>query len=158
MKHLVIGAALIALGGTAAAHPHPQPEPRGIEADYADWRPTAVDLKYGVASFVADRRRAGNAVLFRVFKVHRSLSRQIAASFDKELVELLGDCGSRTLLRTGYRMQTGNAPPPMLASPVQYPAVVRPDSAEHALLASACGESRDEPVVADPSAWAKARL
>ena len=158
MKHLMIGTTLLALSAFAAAHPHPQPQPRGIEEDHRDWRPVAVDRKYGVATFVAYRRRAGGAVLFQVLKVHRDVVRQIATEFDKETMELLGDCGSRTLLRNGYRNQIGTTPPPMLVSPYPQPEVARAGSAESVLLASACGESTDEPVVASPYTWAKARL
>ncbi|HYI39188.1 MAG TPA: hypothetical protein VE053_02595 [Allosphingosinicella sp.] len=159
MKHPVIGAALLlAMCGSAAAHPNPQPQPRGLEEDYGRWRPVAVDLKYGVATFATYRERAGNAVFFRVLKVHRNVVREIAASYDKELDEMLGDCGSRTLLKIYHRIQTGNTPAPLLLTPLQMPAVTRPGSAEDVLLTSACGESKGEPPVAAPYAWAKARL
>ena len=154
MKQLVIGAALLALCGTAAA----QPQPRGLEEDYGDWRSVDLDQKTGVAIFVAARKRAGNAVLFRVLKVHRNLVEAVATRFDKEMVEMLGDCDNRTLLLTAYRNQIGNTPTLPLVIPRPEPAVAKPASTEGIMLASACGETQDEPVVASPYAWAKARL
>jgi hypothetical protein len=154
MKRLIIAAALLACGAAAAA----QPQREAIENRYYGWRPVSVDQTGGAASFVAGAGRAGNAVLFQILSVHRSVIERNGARYDKEMTGMLGDCGSRTILTTTYLYQLGDAltPPPIISPPAA--AVARPGSDEDKMLTFACRETQADPIVEHPYAWAKARL
>lgn len=155
MKHLVIGAALLALWGSGAVAAPKDP----IEDDYYGWRSAGVFQERGIALFVTPAVRAGNAVTFEILQVHQNVRGGVAGiKFDKEVIELLADCSSRTLVQRSYRYQIGSTPtpPPIIRMPP--PVVPPPESIGDIVLTEACRETQDEPIVDDPYAWAKARL
>ncbi|HEX8224435.1 MAG TPA: hypothetical protein VF605_11525 [Allosphingosinicella sp.] len=153
MKNLIIAAALLGLCAPASA----QPARQALEEDY-DWRSVAVDRTRGVAVFVTERRRAGDAVLFQVLKVHRDVLGRSHPRFDKELNEMLADCGSRMLLQFNHRNQVADLVQPPQFTYAAPPEVPKAGSEDAVVLTAACGEGQDGPIVADPYGWAKARL
>lgn len=153
MKNPLVAAALLALGASASA----QPAGQALEKDY-DWHSVAVDPERGVAVFVTEGRRAGEAVLFQVLRVHRDVVGRSHPRFDKELNEMLADCGSRMLLQFNHRNQIANQVQPPQFTYVGPPEVPKAGSDDDLVLTAACREGRDGPIVADPYAWAKARL
>ena len=143
--------------------------PRGIEADYPGWQSVKVDPTRGVAYFVTPPQRAGDAVHFAMLIVYRDLHRppdigMRGVELDKEIFSFLGDCGSRAMLRTGYRYQNGNEPVALTMSPVQTATVPSKESPEALSLEAACRVPQDPYIIVpagfmrEPYAWAKERL
>ena len=159
-------AALLAAAAAPVRAPQP-PDP--IEGVHSFWQPIEVAPARGVAYFVTPAERADNAVEFYMLAVYRDVASSPdigmrGVGFDKELFYFLGDCGSRTMLRTGYRFQTGNGPVPLTVSPVQMAAVPSKGSPEALALEAVCRVPQNSMMIApadsirNPYAWAKQRL
>ena len=159
MIRFSIAAALLAIAApVGAAEP-----PRGIEDDHY-WLPVKVDRDAGVAFFLSWTDRAGDAVQFHMLAVYRDVQRHRdigsrGMEYDKEIFRFLGDCGSRMLLRTGYRYQKSNEAIPVLVSPVQTASVPLKDSGKDFALAAACRNDQGRiDFIKEPYAWAKQQL
>jgi hypothetical protein len=98
-------------------------------------------------------------VQFHLLSVYRDNRRSLDAVFDKEVIGVLADCGSRMVLTTDYRFQKGDAltPPPIVRVPSAE--VAPPGSTADIALTAVCktGGSADQ-LIANPYAWAKQRL
>ena len=155
-RSLMMTACLATIMATASAAQTPS---RGIEEDYYNWQSIKLDPAGGAAFFVTYAERAGNAVQFRMLAVYRDERREGEVRYDKEMFTLLGDCGSRMLLTTGYRYQRGTEfiPPPIIAAPVaDVPSEV---SIRGLALAAVCRpDGAPGEWTKTPYSWAKQRL
>jgi hypothetical protein len=112
----------------------------------------------GEAFFVAAPKRSGSAALYHILKVHRN-GVGGAHKFDKELMRMLADCGSRKVLMIDHRHQLGNAVMPPMFTYVVPPGPPEPGSVEDSALKAVCGDDLQAvPIVERPYPWAKARL
>ncbi|HEX8127152.1 MAG TPA: hypothetical protein VF548_16370 [Allosphingosinicella sp.] len=154
MKYLLIGTALIALCGARAQ----SQQPEDMEEHYSGWRPVGLDLRLGTAFFVAPQNRSGNAVLYHILTVDRIAIGE-AKKFDKEMMQLLADCGTRKVPTIDHRHQLGDAVMPRMITFTLPPDAPEPGSVDDTALKAVCGDHvRAIPIVEHPYAWAKVRL